>query len=265
MGIKIWRDHSLLIPLYRVRDSLHKVVRRLTAKSREVLWPREWMLYWSYRSEIWQAFRQRCCRGAYQISKRLEKSKPQSRCFETSRDLAVRRPYAWWIEALETVTRDDYLLDEMKKEWPVLIRHLHGLTHWGRVTHKSVSKLTIIASDNDLSPGRHQAIIWTSAGVLLIVHLGTNFSEILIEIITFSFKKMRLKSVCEVASILSRPQCVKSPQVTTKGLRHKTRDGHFTHLLTLTVSYNLNIFIYNNICVLNDAQVIWLMYSGQDR
>ena len=30
-----------------------------------------------------------------------------------------------------------------------------------------------------------QAIIWTNAGILLIQNLGTNFSEILIEILTF--------------------------------------------------------------------------------
>ena len=42
------------------------------------------------------------------------------------------------------------------------------LTHWGRVTHICVDKLTIIGSDNGLSPGRRQAIIWTSAGILLI-------------------------------------------------------------------------------------------------
>ena len=38
------------------------------------------------------------------------------------------------------------------------------LTHWGRVAHICVSKLTIIGSDNGLSPGRRQAIIWTNAG-----------------------------------------------------------------------------------------------------
>ena len=42
------------------------------------------------------------------------------------------------------------------------------LTHWGRVTHICVCKLTSIGSDNGLWPGRHQAIIWTSAGILLI-------------------------------------------------------------------------------------------------
>ena len=67
------------------------------------------------------------------------------------------------------------------------------LTHWGRVTHLCVSKLTSIASDNGLSPGRRQAIIWNNAGILLIGPLGTNFSEILIEIHIFSLKKIRLK------------------------------------------------------------------------
>ena len=77
------------------------------------------------------------------------------------------------------------------------------LTHWGRVTHICVGRLTIIGSDNGLSPGRCQAIIWTIAGILLIWPLGTNFSEILIGILTFSFKKMRLK----VSSAKRRPFC----------------------------------------------------------
>ena len=67
------------------------------------------------------------------------------------------------------------------------------LTHWGRLTHICVGKLTIIGSDNGLSPERRQAIIWTNAGILLIGPLGTNFNEILIEIQPFSLKKMRLK------------------------------------------------------------------------
>ena len=67
------------------------------------------------------------------------------------------------------------------------------LTHWGRVTHICVGKLTIIGSDNGLSPERRQAIIWTNAGILLIGTLGTNFSETLIEIQTFLLKKIRLK------------------------------------------------------------------------
>ena len=40
---------------------------------------------------------------------------------------------------------------------------------------------------------RRQAIIRTNAELLLIGHCGTNFSELLIETQTFSFKKMSLK------------------------------------------------------------------------
>ena len=79
-----------------------------------------------------------------------------------------------------------------------------NLTHWGRVTHICVSDLTSIGSDNGLSPGRHQAIIRTNAGILLIRPLGTNFSEFLVEILIFSFKKMRLK----VSSAKRRPFCL---------------------------------------------------------
>ena len=78
------------------------------------------------------------------------------------------------------------------------------LTRWGRVTHICVSNLTIISSDNGLSPGGRQTIIWTNAGILLIRNLGTNLSEILSEIHTFSFKKMHLKT----SSAKWRPFCL---------------------------------------------------------
>ena len=61
------------------------------------------------------------------------------------------------------------------------------------MTHICVCKLTIIGSENGLSPGRRQAIIWTNAGILSFGPLGTNFSEILVEIYVFSFKKIYLK------------------------------------------------------------------------
>ena len=45
----------------------------------------------------------------------------------------------------------------------------------------STGNLAIIGSDNGLSSGWCQAIIWTNAGILLIGPLGTNFGEILIK------------------------------------------------------------------------------------
>ena len=75
--------------------------------------------------------------------------------------------------------------------WPIYRYIL--LTHWGRVTHLCVDKSTIIGSDNGLSPERRQAITWANVGILLIGLLGTNISEILSGIQTFSFKKMHLR------------------------------------------------------------------------
>ena len=69
--------------------------------------------------------------------------------------------------------------------------------------HICVGNLTIIGSDNGLSPGRHQAIIWTNAGILLIRTLGTNFSEILGKINSFPFKKMHVEMSSAKGRLLS--------------------------------------------------------------
>ena len=109
------------------------------------------------------------------------------------------------------------------------------LTHWGRVTHICVGKLSIIDSDNGLSPVRRQAIIWTNAGMLLIGPLGTNFSEILIEILTFSFKKMRLK----VSSAKWRPFCLGLNVLTHWGLDNMLA---IFSIWVLFAAYDLNDF-----------------------
>ena len=113
------------------------------------------------------------------------------------------------------------------------------LNHWGRVTHICVSKLTIIGSDNGLSPDRCQAIIWTSAGLLLIGPLGKNFSEILIKILTFSLKKMRLK----VSSAQRRPFCL--------GLNV---------LNFCVISSSCSIIIFRTYCTLECNHHIWLLF-----
>ena len=72
------------------------------------------------------------------------------------------------------------------------------------LTHLCVKNITIIVSDNGSSPGRRQAIIRTNARILLMESLGTNVSEILIGVQTFSFKKMHLK----MSSANWRPFCL---------------------------------------------------------
>ena len=95
--------------------------------------------------------------------------------------------------AIQTFSFKKMHLKMLSEKWRLFFLGLNELTHWGRVTHMCVGKLNNIGSDNGLSPGRRQAIIWTNTGILLIGPLGTNFSEILIEIQTFSLKKIRLK------------------------------------------------------------------------
>ena len=72
------------------------------------------------------------------------------------------------------------------------------------MTHICIGNLTIIGSDNGLSPDQRQAITWTNVGIFLIGPLGTNVSEMLIEIHTFSLKKIHLK----MSSGKWRPFCL---------------------------------------------------------
>ena len=76
------------------------------------------------------------------------------------------------------------------------------LTLWDRVPDIRLTTLGIIGSNNGLSHGRCQAIIWTNAEILLIGPLGRNFSEIAIH--TFSLTKMHLK----ISSVKWRPCCL---------------------------------------------------------
>ena len=124
------------------------------------------------------------------------------------------------------------------------LRHIFpsDLTHWGRVTHICVGKLTIIDSENGLSPGRRQAIIWTNAGILVIGPLGTNFNEILIEIHTFSFKKMHLK----MSSGKRLPFCL-GLNVLIVCWIHKDRRPLFTVQIFLVIimpNHKRNVFLW---------------------
>ena len=96
--------------------------------------------------------------------------------------------------------------DKMAAVLQMTFSNAFTLTHWGRVTHICVSKLIIISSDNGLSPGRRQAIIWTNAGIMLIGLLGTNFSEI--DLYIFIQENAFENVLWKVAAILSWPQCV---------------------------------------------------------
>ena len=83
-----------------------------------------------------------------------------------------------------SITLNQFQTKILHKNWTTLGNKIenkkktnHCLTHRGRVTHIYIGKVTIIGSDNGLLSGQRQAIIWTSARILLIGPLGTNFPE----------------------------------------------------------------------------------------
>ena len=83
------------------------------------------------------------------------------------------------------------------------------------MTLEYIIKIIIIGSIDGLSPGRCQAIIWNIVEILLIGPLGTNFSEILIKIHIFSFKKIYLK----MSSAKWQPICLCLNVLRVKSLR----------------------------------------------
>ena len=112
-----------------------------------------------------------------------------------------------------------------------LDRQVFKLTHRSQVTHICVSKLSIIASYNRLSPGRRQAIIWTNDGIGSIWSLGTNFDEISY-IHTFSFQKMHLKMsssvwwpFCLSLNVLNAVFLLEACKTSTVNSRYLALDG----------------------------------------
>ena len=113
------------------------------------------------------------------------------------------------------------------------------------MTHICVGKLTIIGSDNGLSPRRRQAIIWTNAGILLNGPRGLNFNDILIEIHTFWFKKIHFK----MSSGKRRPCCF--------GLNVLTQSASDAKSVTLPWNHNITGFVIYFRCALDISFQLW--------
>ena len=124
------------------------------------------------------------------------------------------------------------------------------LTHWAQTTHICVSKLTSIGSNNGLSPGWPQAIVWTYTGTLLIGILGTNFSEILSETHKFSFKKIRLKTFAKW-----RPFCL--------GLNELKVIGSYVWQKSISIRiFTIKILMWCKFqFVLLPIQMMWLLQN----
>ena len=64
-------------------------------------------------------------------------------------------------------------------------------------------KLTIIVSDNGLSPDRHQAVLWTNAAILSIAHWEIYLSGFILKLHKFLLMEMHLI----MSSVKWRPVC----------------------------------------------------------
>ena len=84
-----------------------------------------------------------------------------------------------------------------------------ALTHWGRATHICISKPTITGSDNGLSPvpasSHYLNQWWNIVNWTLRNKLQWDFNQ---NSYIFIQEKVFENVVCEIAAILSRPQCV---------------------------------------------------------
>ena len=98
-----------------------------------------------------------------------------------------------------------------------------------------------------MSPDRHQAIIWTIAGILLIGSLGIkclwNFNR---NSSIFIQENVLENVVCEMASILVRPQCVKLSSLWTNFVHHFINVEHLyrlpmAKLRNIATKINVNI------------------------
>ena len=157
------------------------------------IWWRLYQPWWHHQMGTFSAFLA-ICAGNSPVSGEFPTQRPVTRSFDVFFDLCLnkrlsKQSWGWWFETLScSLWRHCNGRHVMTRFWAQL-----ALTHWGRVTHIYVSKLNIIGSDNGLLLGQRQAIIWTNAIILLIQSLGTNLSDILIEILIFSFMLMPWK------------------------------------------------------------------------
>ena len=128
-----------------------------------------------------------------------------------TKDAFTLRNISWIISSTEDQIHNAATLHSIIHCQCHVCRCPGDLTHWGRVRHICVGKLTI-GSDNGLSPGQSQAIIWNNDRLLRTGPLGTNFSEILVKKSHFFFQENASENiVCELAAILSRGRWVEEP------------------------------------------------------
>ena len=146
---------------------------------------------------------------------------------------SIIRDYANWDLWYRHVTTRTLTHGDKSRPNDIYMRHL--------INHHSFRQWLVAWS----APSHH-----LDQWVLLFEPLGTKFSEILIEIHTFSFKKMHLKiAVCNMADILSRPQCVKHGTCFPIDLR-EARENLFCY------NWEFNVPIRSQVCTPHESSTV---------
>ena len=127
---------------------------------------------------------------------------------------------AWCCQA-----RSQYL----SQCWPISTSP-YGITrsHWVKSLRPRDAYMPRKTCHYCADDGRHQAIIWTNAEILLIGPLGTNFSGMLIKIHAFLFKKMHLK----MSSVKCRIFCLTLNVLRRQVMKYRSLWSHGIRFLT---------------------------------
>ena len=104
-----------------------------------------------------------------------------------------------------------------------------------------------IDSDNDLLPVCHKGIIWTGDCLLIIGHLGTNFSEMLKKKYIFIQECEFEKSFCKIAGIMSQSQCAKL----VDSFQCKNHIHWNPCVWTFDCSWNKQLIVMKNVQIFN--------------
>ena len=139
------------------------------------------LTWWRHQMETFSALLT-ICAGNSPVTGEFPEQRPVTLNFDVFFDLPVnkrlsKQSWGWWFEKVSRSFwrhSNEKTPKQLSHKYyvPVSARvhvclHIYyfdravhkPLTHWGRATHICVGNLTIIGSDNGLSPGRRQAII----------------------------------------------------------------------------------------------------------
>ena len=128
----------------------------------------------------------------------------------------VKYPVDGYVIASHTILWYHYL-SMLKKLFFFSCLQLNVLTHWGRVTHICISKITIIGSDNGLSPWTAPSHYLNQCWNIVNWTLGNKLQWNLNRNLYIFIQENPLENVVwKMAAILSRPQCVNPSGVETR-------------------------------------------------